>query len=436
MASFTGGARPFPGKALTSDKPIKEYRPKGNLVYPLLQHQGTPARPIVNIGDYVLTGQMIAAAEGPVSAPVHASVSGTVIAIEPRRTADGSMCESVIVENDGHFDEIAAPQMKPLQDMSRQEKLQAIHNAGVVGMSGSGYPAALKFSPREPERIEYVIANCIECEPYLTNDYRRMMEEPEFIVSGLHVVLSLFPRARGIIAVADDKPEAAKRLRSMIKKDPRISIKVLKASYPLGNDRILVYACTERALHAKMTPADAGCIVSNCDTLVATYHAVTGGRPSMERIVTLTGDAVKEPGNYRVRIGTSYKELLEEAGGFTTEPALILSGGTMTGVPLTDPDVPTTKIASALTCLTKDVSADILPGDCIRCGLCADKCPLRLIPAYLADAAEREDRARFAQLHGNECMNCGVCTWLCPARRKLSQEIVRMQENIVTGGAA
>ncbi|MBQ6735126.1 MAG: electron transport complex subunit RsxC [Lachnospiraceae bacterium] len=428
MGTFRGGARPFDGKALTMQKPIKEVRPKGNLVYPLLQHQGTAATPIVAVGDYVLTGQMIAQASGPVSAPVHASVSGTVRAIEEHLTADGSIRESIIVENDGHYDEIGFPQTKPLQEMSIQEKITAIHNAGVVGMSGSGMPAALKYTPREPEKIEYIIANCIECEPYLTNDYRRMIEEPELIVSGLHVVLSLFPRARGIIAIGDDKPEAAKRIRSLVKKDPRVSVRELEAKYPLGNDRMLVYACTERAVRASMLPSDAGCIVSNCDTLVAVYHAVAEGRPSLERIVTISGDAVREPGNYRVRIGTSYKELVEDAGGIVGEPARILSGGSMTGVAVTDYDFPTTKTASALVFLSEKAVAEEVPSACIRCGRCADRCPLGLLPLYLADAAAAEDQARFRALYGMECMNCGVCSYVCPARRELSREIVRMQE--------
>ena len=211
--TFVGGIHPYEGKELTKDKPIKTVLPKGDLVYPVSQHIGAPATPIVAVGDHVLTGQKIAEASGFVSAPVYATVSGTVKTIEPRRLATGGMSNSIIVENDEKYEEVEWPQVKPLEEMTAEEKVAAIREAGVVGMGGAGFPTAVKMAPKEPEKIEYVIANCSECEPYLTSDYRRMIEEPELVLSGLRVAVSIFPNARGILAVEDNKPDAIAKFR-------------------------------------------------------------------------------------------------------------------------------------------------------------------------------------------------------------------------------
>ncbi|MBF1027669.1 MAG: electron transporter RnfC, partial [Lachnospiraceae bacterium] len=210
--TFVGGVHPYGGKELTMDKPIKPVLPKGDLVYPLSQHIGAPAKPVVAVGDSVLTGQMIAEAGGFVSAPIYATVSGKVKAIEPRRLATGGMCQSIIIENDGKYDAVEMKPSKPYEEMSAQDKIEAVRNAGIVGMGGAGFPTAVKFAPKEPEKIEYVIANCAECEPYLTSDYRRMIEDPEQLIGGLKIAVSIFPNARGILAVEDNKPEAIAKL--------------------------------------------------------------------------------------------------------------------------------------------------------------------------------------------------------------------------------
>ncbi|MBQ4417038.1 MAG: RnfABCDGE type electron transport complex subunit C, partial [Butyrivibrio sp.] len=317
--TFTGGVHPYDGKELTKDKPIKNILPKGDLVYPVSQHIGAPAKPVVAVGDRVLTGQMIAEAGGFVSAPIYATVSGTVKAIEPRRLATGGMCNSIIVENDGLYEEVEWPARKPVEEMTTEEKIEAIRNAGIVGMGGAGFPTAVKLAPKEPDKIDYVIANCAECEPYLTSDYRRMIEEPEQVIGGLKIAVSLFPNAQGIIAIEDNKPEAIKIMQDLAKDEERITVKPLHTKYPQGGERMMIHACTGRDINSKMLPADAGCIVDNTDTLAAIYRAVHDGKPLMERIVTITGDAIVEPCNYRVRIGTNYRELIEDAGGFTTE---------------------------------------------------------------------------------------------------------------------
>ncbi len=426
--TFKGGIHPYDGKELSKDKPIKAVLPKGDLVYPLSQHIGAPAKPIVAKGDHVLTGQKIAEAGGFVSAPVYATVSGTVKAIEPRRVVTGDNVMSIVVENDGLYEEVEYPAVKPLEDMTRDEIIACIKEAGIVGMGGAGFPTFIKLSPKEPEKIDYVIANCAECEPYLTSDYRRMLEEPQKLVDGLKVYLKLFENARGILAVEDNKPDCIELLKKLTKDETRISVKALKTKYPQGAERQIIYAATGRSINSSMLPADAGCVVNNVDTIVAVYHAVYEGRPLMNRIVTVTGDAVADPRNFIVRIGTNYHELVEEAGGFKEEPVKIISGGPMMGFGIFDLNVPTTKTASALLCLTQDDVSRMEPSACINCGRCVEACPSRLVPSMLADFAEHYEEEEFLSHDGMECCECGCCSFVCPAKRSLTQSIKSMRK--------
>lgn len=426
--TFMGGIHPYDGKDLSKDKPIKAILPKGELVYPVSQHIGAPAVPVVAKGDHVLTGQKIAEAGGFVSAPIYATVSGTVKAIEPRRTVTGDMVQSIVVENDGQYEEVQYAPVKPLQELTKEEIIALVREAGVVGMGGAGFPTHVKLSPKEPDKIEYVIANCAECEPYLTSDYRRMLEEPEKLVDGLKVVLRLFDNAKGVLAVEDNKPDCIAVLKKLVANEPDISVKALKTKYPQGAERQLIYAVTGRAINSSMLPADAGCIVDNVDTVVAINQAVREGKPLMHRIVTVTGDAVADPRNFIVRIGTNYHELIEEAGGFKTEPAKIVSGGPMMGFALFGLDVPTTKTSSALLCMTKDEVSEYLPSACINCGRCVEVCPGRVMPSKLADYAEHGNEEAFLAHHGMECCECGCCSYICPAKRPLTQEIKSMRK--------
>ena len=276
--TFMGGIHPYDGKDLSKDKPMKAVLPKGDLVYPLSQHIGAPARPIVAKGDHVLAGQKIAEAGGFVSASVFCTVSGTVKSIEPRRVVTGDNVMSIVVENDQRYEEVEYPPVKPLEELSGEEIINLVKEAGVVGMGGAGFPTHVKLSPKEPDKIEYVIANCAECEPYLTSDYRRMLEEPDKLIGGLQVILRLFPNAKGVLAVEDNKPDCIKLLTEMTSDEPRITVKKLKTKYPQGSERQLIFAVTGRAINSSMLPADAGCIVDNVDTVVAVNRAVRQSR--------------------------------------------------------------------------------------------------------------------------------------------------------------
>ncbi len=429
--TFRGGLHPYDGKELSKDKPIRNVLPKGELIFPLSQHIGAPAIPVIEKGERVLTGQMIAKANGFVSAPIYSSVSGTVKAIEPRRVLSGERAECIIIENDGLYEELQYESIENLDQLSKQEIIERIRQAGIVGMGGAGFPTHVKLSPKEPDKITYVIINCAECEPYLTSDYRRMIEEPEKIIGGLKAILKVLENAKGIIAIEDNKPDCIELIKKLVKEEPRIAVKALKTKYPQGAERQLIYAVTKRAINSSMLPADAGCIVNNADTAVAIYHAVMYGQPLMSRIVTVTGDAIKNPANFRVKMGTKFSELVEEAGGFSGTPEKLISGGPMMGISMFDLDVPIVKTSSALLCLSKDDVAKSEPSACINCGKCVEVCPGRIVPSRLADYAEHNNLEAFEKINGMECCECGCCSYICPAKRQLTQSIKSMRKMIL-----
>ena len=428
LLTFKGGIHPDDGKSLAKDKAIVEIRPKGDLVYPVSQHIGAPASPVVAVGDRVLKGQMIAEAGGFVSAPIYASVSGKVKAIAPHLNPTGGTVNSIVIENDGEYEEVEYPAVKPLEEMTKEEILGVIGNAGIVGMGGAGFPTRVKLSPKEPDKIDYIIANCAECEPYITADYRCMLEIPEKLVGGMKIILKLFDNAKGIFGVEDNKPDCIAKLKELIKDEPRMEVLALKTKYPQGGERQLIYAATGRAINSAMLPADAGCVVDNVATIISIYEAVAEGKPSMERVTTVSGDAVNEPGNFRVPFGLNQAELIDAAGGYKSEPQKVISGGPMMGFSMFTLDVPITKTSSSILCLTKDEVAQFEPTACINCGRCVDACPSRLIPSRLADYAEHHDEAAFTKHEGLECMECGSCSFVCPAKRPLKQAIGSMRK--------
>ena len=426
--TFKGGIHPDDGKRFSKDQPIQTLMPKGDLAYPLSQHIGAPANPLVKKGDHVLKGQMIAAAGGYVSAPVHASVSGTVKGLEQRFSPAGTKVECIVIENDGEYQEAEYDPVKPLEELSREELLDKIGNAGIVGMGGAGFPTRVKLSPKEPEKIDYIIANCAECEPYITADYRRMLENTEELVSGMRVVLSLFPNAEGIFAVEDNKKDCIEKLKAAVESESRMRVESLVTKYPQGAERQLIYAVTKRAINSSMLPADAGCIVDNVETLIGIHYAVIKGRPLTERVVTVSGDDIAAPGNFKVPLGISHQELIDAAGGFVLQPQKLISGGPMMGFAMVTADAPVTKTSSSILAFKEDVVAKSQETACINCARCVDVCPSRIIPSRLADLALRHDEDGFVVMNGLECVECGSCSYVCPAKRPLKQAIGSMRK--------
>lgn len=422
LFTFKGGAHPNEGKALSENCGIRRLELPGEYVFPVSQHIGAPAKPLVAAGDRVLAGQKLAEAGGFISADVLSSVSGTVKAVEPRMQVSGFPVMSVVVENDGLYE--TAPgigEKRDWQGLTKEEIRQIVRDAGIVGLGGAGFPTAVKLMPKNDEAIDYFIANGSECEPFLTSDYRMLMEEGERIVGGLEICLSLFPNAKGIIAIEDNKPEAISRMEKLVSGKERIEVASLKTKYPEGGERQLINAVTGRYINSGMLPADAGCIVDNVATLAAIYDAVAMSTPLMEKVITITGDAVAEPANVQVRLGISYKAVLEACGGLKTEAKKLICGGPMMGQALFALACPVTKPSSALCAFAHDEVAENPTTPCIRCGRCVEACPEFLVPPMMVKAATHDDLAGFEALNGMECMECGTCAYVCPARRPLTQ---------------
>ena len=431
LLTFKGGVHPFEGKELSMDKPVEELKPGKELVYLLSQHIGAPAKAIVNKGDHVVVGQKIAEAGGFVSAPIYATVSGTVKSLEKRKNATGGYVDAIVVENDEQYESTTFVEADP-ESLSREEILDRIREAGVVGMGGAGFPTAVKLAPKDPSTVDHILVNGSECEPYLTSDYRMMLEKPEMIVEGLKIMLKLFgDNCKGLICIENNKPKAIEIMKKAVEGVDRVSVAVVKTKYPEGAERSLINAVTGRFVNSKMLPADAGCVVDNVGTVMAVYDAVKNGKPLMYRVFTVTGDAVKDPRNFLVRIGTPYRELVEAAGGFTAEPEKIISGGPMMGFALAVLDVPVTTTSGALTCFLKDEVSRVHETACISCGRCLNVCPARLMPTKLAELAEAGDEEGFESFDGLECVNCGSCSYTCPAKRPLAANINMMRQRVL-----
>lgn len=430
--TFKGGIHPYEGKELSKDHPIEKYLPKGDLVYPLSQHIGAPSVPCVKKGDTVLAGQKIADAGGFVSVPLHASVSGTVKGIEKRLNATGSMVDCIVIENDQQYQETEFQEAR-LEDLTKEEILNRIKEGGVVGMGGAGFPTHVKLAPKDPSKIEYILVNGAECEPYITSDYRRMIEEPEKVVKGLQVILTLFDSAKGYICIEDNKPDCIAKMKELVKDIDRIEVKEMMTKYPQGGERTLIYVATGREINSTMLPADVGCVVDNVETVISVYKAVILGRPVNSRVVTVTGDGIKEPKNLLVLAGTDMSELVDAAGGLKGKIAKAISGGPMMGFALYDLHVPCTKTTSAFLFLEHDAvsEAQEIQTACINCGRCVSVCPGHVLPARLAKLAERGDMAGFEALDGMECCECGCCSYICPAKRPLTQSIKSMRKMVL-----
>ncbi|MDR1700413.1 MAG: electron transport complex subunit RsxC [Lachnoclostridium sp.] len=430
--TFKGGIHPYDGKDISKDAPIKEILPEEELIFPMVQHIGAPAVPTVKKGDKVLMGQCIGRSDAFISSDIISSVSGEVKDIKPWLTVSGSKATSIIIKNDKNYTAVSGMNTeRDYLSMTGEQIIQAVKDAGIVGAGGAGFPTHVKLSPPNPEKIDTIIVNAAECEPYLTSDYRAMIETPDQIVKGLKVVLHLFPNAKGIIATEDNKPDAAKKLIQAAKGEKKIEIKILKTKYPQGAERQMIYAVTGRQINSSMLPADAGCIVNNVDTIASVYLAVCKNIPFIRRILTVTGDAITNPMNYEIKTGMTYQQLVDKIGGFKEEPVKIISGGPMMGLALFDLNVPITKTSSALLAFTKDEVEKYAPTACIRCGRCVEVCPSKLIPQRMLEYSNAFDDEGFLGVHGMECYECGTCTYVCPAKRRMTQSFKQTRRSIL-----
>lgn len=424
--TFKRGVHPPDSKELTNKKPIEILMPKegADIVVPMSQHIGAPCEPIVAKGDRVLLGQKIAESQAFVSSPIHASVSGTVKEIKQVLTPGGAMSNAIIITNDGMFEE--DPSLGKdvgYESFSKEKIIAKVKEAGIVGLGGAGFPTHIKLNPGPDKKIDYIIVNAAECEPYLTTDHRILLEKTDRVIKGLEIVLKIHPMAQGYIAIENNKPDAIEALTRAAEGIANINVVALQKKYPQGSEKQLIYAVSKREVPSGKLPADVGCIVDNVDTILAIERAIVKDRPLMRRVVTVTGGAVKNPGNYQVRLGMSFRELIEMTGGFKEEPAKVIAGGPMMGVAVYSLDVPLIKTSSAILCLTKSEAELPEESNCIRCGKCIGACPMGLMPIELNGDVLAKDYEKFEKNHGLDCIECGSCSYVCPAKRHLAQSI-------------
>ena len=390
----------------------------------MAQNLGAPCSPVVAKGERVLVGTRLGNNDAFVSAPILSSVSGTVKDVTMRMTTPGMLENCVVVENDGLYE--TAPEWKPLENYESaepKEYIKRIREAGIVGFGGATFPTAVKLSPPPDKKINWLIVNGVECEPYLNCDNRLMLEGAEKVIKGLQLVMRIFPEAKGVIAIENNKPQAISVMNDLVAKlgAENIIVQPLAVKYPQGAEKMLIEAITGQEYIMTALPADVGCIILNVRTVFQIYRAIAEGNPATTRIVTVTGDAVAHPKNIKVPLGTSVRELVDLCGGFKEQPVKILSGGPMMGISMRSIDVPVVKGTSGILALTAK-SAMLKPiTPCLRCGRCVTACPMGLVPNVLEPLVLERLYTRFEEEGGMNCIECGSCTYMCPANRPLTQ---------------
>ena len=422
LKSFKKGVHPYGGKELSKDCEIKSIAAGSVLVYPLSQSIGVPAKAVVSVGDRVLKGQLIAEAGAFISAPIYSSVSGVVKKIEKRLVTNGSMVESIVIENDNSDEAVSGfGEPRNVERLTQDEIIDIIKESGIVGLGGAGFPTSVKLAPKNPLDIDTLIINGAECEPYLTSDYRLMLEKSDEIIKGIKAVLKLLPNAKAVIGIENNKDDAIKILEDKVSAEEKISVQPLKTKYPQGGERQLIFAVTGRKLNSKILPADKGCIVINTASCYAIYEAVYLSMPLIHRVMTITGEAVNSPCNVDVPLGMSHSKVLEACGGAKDDVVKFISGGPMMGMAMSTLDIPVVKTSSSILSFSKDDVAMLPQSACIHCGKCVAACPEILVPQMMCKSIKTNDYERFADLGGMECMECGSCTFVCPAKIPLTQ---------------
>ena len=413
--SFFGGVHPKENKWYACDKETVAFPEPDVLVIPMSQHIGAPCKPLVKKGDLVTVGQKIGDNQG-LCVPVHASVSGKVKSVGAMAHTNGSTVMSVVIENDhlGTLCEDIKPRTQEEVDaLSNEELIGIIREGGIVGMGGATFPTHVKLSGGIG-KVDTVIVNAGECEPYITSDDRLCREEPAKLISGLKIVMKIFGLKEGHIGIEDNKPEAVKALQANLCKEDGIVIDVLPAKYPQGAEKQLIYAVTGREVPSGGLPAAVGCAVFNAATVKAIHDVVYDGMPLIKRIVTVSGDVLMEPKNLLVPIGTSFDALIE-ACGYKENPYKVLSGGPMMGAAQYDLSVPTIKGVNAITVLGKSNKYDVQDSRCLRCGKCIDACPMKLMPVLMYKAMQSNDIQEMKDNNIMDCIECGSCAYTCPA---------------------
>lgn len=390
------------------------------VIIPMNMHIGAPSKPIVKVGEHVLVGQKIAEADGFVSVPIHASISGKIKKIEDRLSSNGTYTKAITIESDGLME--IAQSVKPIIVEDTHSFVEAIRESGLVGLGGAGFPTHVKLSVKDLNQIEEIIINCAECEPYITSDTRTMVDEIGYIEEGVNL-LEKFLRAKKIIfGIEENKKEAIQCLQTLECKDKCVEVKVLKAKYPQGGEKVLVYHTTGKVIPEGKLPLDKGIIVLNVTTLATMAKYIKTGMPLVEKVVTVDGSAVRTPKNVVVPIGTKLKDIFAFCGGFQKTPFKIIYGGPMMGIAVPNLDEPILKNTNAILAFDEKEAAIPETSNCIKCGRCINHCPLYLDPTAFAKAVDLHHPEDLVKYKVNLCMECGVCSYVCPAKRPLVQK--------------
>lgn len=425
LHTFQHGIHPGYYKELTNSKATEAMPVPAEIVVPLQQHIGAPCKATVKPKESVQIGQMIGDSEAFVSSPVHSSVVGVVKKIEPRPHPAGSMVNSVVIATDGDSGQALPARQAPgdVAAISIDEIRAAIKNAGMVGLGGAGFPTHIKLSPPKGKTIDTVIINAAECEPYLSSDHRMMVEQPKDVIYGTQLIMRAFGLQKGYIGVEANKPDAIEALKGATRPGDGIEIVGLEVKYPQGAEKMLIEAVTGRRVPPGGLPMDVGANVNNVSGAVAVARAVRDGVPVIERIVSVTGNGIREPKNVLARVGTPIKDLIEFCGGLTPDAKKVIIGGPMMGIAQTTLDVPVVKTTGGILVLTDADVQEAKPHACIRCGKCVSACPIRLVPSKLGSLIEHGKFETIADYHVNDCMECGCCVYVCPAKRPMVQWI-------------
>lgn len=419
LSGYNGGVHPEENKELAENLPLKKFPEPETVVIPLSMHVGKPAVPVVKAGDTVKLGQKIAEADGFVSSNIHSSVSGTVVAVEPRKHPNRGMVESIVIRSDGKNtpDESVRPN-KPLEELSPEAIVDIVKEKGITGMGGAGFPTFIKLKPGKP--IDTVLLNGCECEPYLTADHRVLLEYADDVIYGLKAIMKAVDAPKGIIVIEDNKPDAIALLQSRTEGIDNIEVQTVRTKYPQGAEKTLIKNVLKRLVPSGGLPADVGTVVDNVSTAVAISDAIQRGMPLVERAVSVTGEHIANPGNYMVKIGTSVKALIDYCGGITGEDVTVKMGGPMMGFPLTDEEVPVIKGTNGVIAIDTDHTKE---EECIKCGRCVDVCPMELAPLNFAKYVKEGNAQALMDNHIRDCFECGCCQYICSSKIPLVERI-------------
>ncbi len=426
--NYYGGVHPVEGKEPTEHLSLVKFPEPETVVIPLSQHLGAPATACVAVGDTVKVGQKIGEAAGFISAPVHSSVSGTVIAIEDRPHASRGTCQSVVIKSDGlnTVHESVKPN-KDLADLSVEEIIEIVKNAGIVGMGGAGFPTYVKLQPGKP--IEAVLINACECEPMLTADHRVMLEYADDVIYGLKAVMKAVASPKGVIVIEDNKPDAIELMQAKVAEEEGLEVLVAHTKYPQGGEKMLIKYALGRSVPSGKLPADVGACVSNVSTVKAIADAIKTGMPLIERVTTVTGKYIPNPGNFLVKIGTSAEALVNYCGGIVSPEAVVKAGGPMMGFPQETLDTPIMKGSNGIITVDEDNAES---QTCIKCGRCVDVCPMELKPLYFYQYFKEENWTGCKSLNIMDCMECRCCEYICSSKLPLVT-MIKMGKNAVRG---